>query len=71
MLGLKEGDPRFSVDSFLYHSTETFRRATFLCRVSEKSVSEKVYGKEEGGVSTISVENFLSHSAENFRKGTL
>ena len=37
------------------------------------SSSERVYGKEGGGVgvSRVSVESFLSHSVENFRRGTL
>ena len=34
----------FSVENFLSHSTERFRRGTLLCCVSESSGGEKVYG---------------------------
>ena len=39
--------------------------------VARISGIEKVWIREEGGVSKISVENFLSHSAENLRRGIL
>ena len=39
-----EGVSRCSVENFLSHSAETFRRGTLLCSVSEISGSEKVYG---------------------------
>ena len=64
---------RFSVEIFLSHSTETFRRGmrnpSVLC--FRKLLVAKKFMDKKGGVSKFSVENFLSHSAEKFRRGTL
>ena len=53
--------PRYSVEKFLSHSKETFRRGTLLSCVSEICGSEKFHEKEGGGgVSKFSVEILLS-----------
>ena len=59
---------RFSVETFLSHSTETFRRGTFLCSVSENFWWRKRLWKRrgEGGLSKLSVENFLSQVRKYF-----
>ena len=62
------GVSRFSVEIFLSHSAENFRRGILYCCNSfryRKSL-DKI-----GGVSSFSVEIFLSHSAENFGRGIL
>ena len=62
---------RFSVENFLSHSAETFRRGTLLCCVSENFWWRKslwIRSGGGGGVSKFSVENFLSHSAEKIRR---
>ena len=64
---------QYSVEKFLSHSAEKFRRGTLLC-FTKIPVSKKFMDKKGGRrkvVSQFSVENFLSHSAENFRRGTL
>ena len=62
---------RFSVDIFLPHKTEAFRRVTIMCCVSEKIwYREKIMDKREGEMSRFSFENFLSQRAEKFRRGT-
>ena len=59
---------RFSVDIFMPHSAEKFRKAILLFLrkylVSKSFMDENGGG---GGVSRFSVENFLSHSVEKFR----
>ena len=60
------GVSKFSVENFLSHSAEKFRRGIFYCCNNfgyRKSLDKR------GGASRFSVENFLSHSAENFRRG--
>ena len=72
--GGREGVSRFSVEIVLSHSTETFRRGTLLCCVSENFWHRKILwirGRGERGSITIFRQNFLSHSAEKFRRGTL
>ena len=61
---------RFSVEVFLSHSDENFRRGESFS-FSLVSGIEKDLDKMGGRVSRFSVESFLSHSAENFRRGTL
>ena len=59
----------FSFEIFLSHSTETFRRGTLLCCVSENIlVAKKFMDKREGEVSRFSFENVLSHSNEKTRR---
>ena len=55
---------RFSVENFLSHSVEFFRRGILYCCINFGA--EKVWRR--GRVSRFSVENFLSRSAENFRR---
>ena len=62
---------RFSVESFLSHNAETFRRGTLLCYFRNFLVAKKFMDKREGGVSRFSFETSLSGSAETFRRGTL
>ena len=60
----RKGISRFSVENFLSHSAEKFRRGILYCCSNlgyRKSLDKK------GGVSRFSVEN-LCHSAENFRR---
>ena len=57
---------RFSVENFLSHSAENFRRGILYCCINFGY--RKSLDKRGGGVSSFSVENFLSHSAENFRR---
>ena len=56
---------------FLSHSTEKFRRGTFLFHkiflVSKYSM-DKRWGVKEGGVSRYSVKKFLSQSTEKLRR---
>ena len=58
---------RFSVDFFLSHSAEKFRRGTLYC-VTNAGI-ENFYAPE--GYVTIFCRFFLSHNAEKFRRGTL
>ena len=56
---------RFSVEMFLSHSTESFRRGTLLCCVSNFQMAKKFMDKKcGGGLSKFSVENFLSRSTQ-------
>ena len=59
------GVSRFSVENFLSHSAEKFRRGILYCCINFGC--RKIL--EERGVSRFYVENFLSHTAENFRRG--
>ena len=62
------GVSRFSVENFLSHSFENFRRANlYCCNNFRYRIS---LDKRGGGVSKFSVELFLSHSAEKFLIGT-
>ena len=64
-----KGVSRFSVEVFLSHSAENFRRGgIFLGFI--KFGSRKNLDKRRGE-SRFSVEIFLSHSAEKFRSGNL
>ena len=59
------GVSRFSVENFVSHRAETFRRGDLYCCINFG------YGKsldQSGGVAIFSVEIFSSHSAENFRR---
>ena len=63
---------RFSAETFLSHSTETFRRGTFCAVFQKVSGSEQVYGWErerggggEGGSITIFCRKFF---VSQFRK---
>ena len=58
------GVSRFSVENFLSHSAENFRRGIFYC--CNNFGYRKSLDKRGGGASRFSVENFLSHSAEKF-----
>ena len=58
---------RFSVENFLSHSAENFRRGILWC-VTIAGI-EKFYASE--GYVTIFCRIFLSHSAGKFRRGTL
>ena len=60
-----KGVSRLSIENFLSHSVENFRRESFT--VALISSTEKVWRRGRVGVSRFSVENFLSHSAENLR----
>ena len=64
---------RLSVENFLSHSTEAFRRGTLLCCASENCWERKSLWKRNGerGVSKVSVEHFLSQTAETIRRETL
>ena len=68
-IGIRKGGvSSFSVEIFLSHSAEKFRRGIFHCFIIfgyRKSLDN------EWGVSRFSVEIFLSHSAEKFRRGVL
>ena len=62
----QEGKPvsRFFDEIFLPHRTETFRKGTFFCAVSQKSSGgENVSGKMGGRVSRLSVDFFSSNKA--------
>ena len=61
-------DFRFSVEKFLSHSAEKFRRWTLLSCFRNFPVAKNFMDKMGGGVSRLSVENFLSHSAQNFHE---
>ena len=70
--------PRFSAESFLSYSTETFRGGTrnpsVLCFIKFlvlKKYMDKKGGGGGGGISKFSVEYFLSQNAGKFRRGTL
>ena len=67
-MDISGGVSRFSVEHFLIHSAENFRRGEHFS-VSLISGMENVWVR--GGVSKISVENYLSHSVDRPRKGTL
>ena len=67
----KKGISLNSVEKFLSHSVEKFRRGTLLICVSENFWYRKNIWIRGGGVSRFSVKKFLSHSAENFNWGTL
>ena len=60
-----KGVLRFSVEKFLCHSTEIFRRGTL--RFFRKILVSKNFIHKRG-MSRFSVEHFLSHSAEEFRR---
>ena len=60
------GVSRFSVEIFLSHSAEKFRRGILYYYINFGYRKKLERGR---GVSRISVENFLSHSAKNFRMG--
>ena len=64
------GVSRFSVENFLSHSVENFRRAILYCynNFGYREILDKRGG---GGVARFSTESFLSHSCENFRRGIL
>ena len=62
------GASRFSVENFLSHRDEKFRRAILHCCNNfgyRKSLNKK------GGHQDFPSKIFLSHSAERFRRGTL
>ena len=61
---------RFSVEEFLSHSNETFRRGTLLCCVSGKFWWRKNLWIRERGSIKVFHQNFLSHSAGNSRTKT-
>ena len=61
-----KGVSRYSVEIFLCHSAEKFRRGNLYCCI--KVVYRKSLDKG-GGVSRFSVRNFLSHSAETLGRG--
>ena len=65
------GLSKLSVEKFLSHITETFRRRNLLCCASENFRKRKNLSKKigEGGVPKVSVDNFLSQNAKNFRRG--
>ena len=59
---------RFSIENFLSHSAENFRRGILYCCIDfgyRKSLNKRV-----GSIKNFR-RNFLSHSAEKHRKGTL
>ena len=64
---------RFSVDFFLSHSTEKFRRGNFVCftkfLVWKKNMDKRGGGRK--GASQFFVEIFLSHSTELFCRRNL
>ena len=62
-----EGVSRFSVENYLSHSAEKFRRGTLSC-FTNFGYRKKIMNKRGEGVSKFSVENVLSHSAEKFRR---
>ena len=64
-----KGVSRYSVENFLCHSAEKFRRG-ILC-FCIKVVYRKILDRRGGGVSRFSVEFFLSHSAETLGRGIL
>ena len=61
------------VELILFRSTETFRRGTLLCGVSENLLQRKsLWIKAEGsGVKGFPSKNFVSHSAKKLSRGTL
>ena len=66
----RKGVSQFSVENFLSHSAENFRRGTFCAVFQKVSGSQKILWIRAGGggVSVFSVENFLSRSAEKIRR---
>ena len=58
----------FSVEIFLAHSTETFRRGTHLCL--RKILLSKIFVHKRGRCITVLRRIFWSHSTETFRRGT-
>ena len=62
---------KFSVEFFLSHSAENFRRRTRIPSVLcfRKVPRTKMFMNRKGGVSHFSVENILSKSAQKFRRG--
>ena len=61
---------RFSVENFLSHRAEIFRRGIYYCCINFR-YRKSLDRRGGGGVPRFSVETFLSHSAENFRRGIL
>ena len=66
-----EGVSRFSIETLLSHSTETFRRGTLLCCVSEKFRSQKSLWIKEAAGGGGSITIFRRKSTETFYRGTL
>ena len=63
---------RFSVEKFLSHSVETFRRGKLLCCVTRNLlVARRFMDKREGEYQDFPLKFFLSHSADKTRKGTI
>ena len=60
---------RFSLENFLYHSSEKIRRGILQCFINFGY--RKKLGISRGGVSRVSVKNFLCHSAEKLGRVTL
>ena len=61
----------YCVEDFLSHSTETFRRGTLLCCVSEKFWQRKNLWIKGRGKYQDFPSKILSHSAEKFRGGAI
>ena len=64
----RRGISRFSVENYLSHSGEIFRRGTISC-FTKFRYRKSLWIRGEGEVSRFSVYNFFSHSAESFRRG--
>ena len=65
---------RYSVEIYLSHSTEAFRRETLLCGVSENFLQTKslwIKADGRGGRLKFFRPNFFSHSGKKFSRGTL
>ena len=65
---------RYSVEIYLSHSTEAFRRETLLCGVSEIFLQRKslwIKAEGRGGRLKVFRPKFFSHSAEKFHRGNL
>ena len=60
---------QFSVENFLSHSTEIFRRNPSVLCFRKFLVAKNFMDKKRAGASQFSVETFLSHSTETFRRG--
>ena len=60
---------RSSVKIVFSHSTESFRRGTFLCFRKKFRVSKNIMPKK--GISRFSIEIFSSHSTSKLCNGTL
>ena len=63
------GVSRFSVENFLSHSAENFRRGILHCCINFGY--RKSLDKRGGGVSSFSVEKFFVSQCRNFRRGIL